>query len=83
MATNVNVYITGFQATGQNVNFPQYEVDITINWKTNNGEDRTHTETVLFPNILNHASISNAWRKEKLEALILAALREIQGVDNS
>ncbi len=82
MASNVNVTIGGFQTTGSNVNFPQYEVDITINWNNNTGEPQARSQTVLFPNILNDPSISNAWLKEHLMDLMLEALREIAGVDS-
>jgi len=82
MAKNVNVFIDGFAATGSTVNFPQYEVNVTINWDDNAGVAQTRTETVLFPNILNDPAISNAWLKEHLMELMLAALREKAGVDS-
>ena len=81
MATNVNVNLTGFQTTGSNVNVAQYEIQVDITWINNAGQSQSHSELVRFPNILNHANISNAWRKEKLTQLLLEALREIQGVD--
>lgn len=81
MAKSVNISIAGFQATGQNVSFPQYRVDVTVNWITLAGQARVHTETVLFPNILSNPALSNRWLKDHLQDLMLDALREIQGVD--
>lgn len=81
MASDVNVALSGFQATGNNVSVTQYEIQVDVSWVNNAGQLKTHSELVRFPNILNHPAISNAWRKEKLTQLLLEALREIQGVD--
>lgn len=81
MPKNVNISILDFNPTGATVNFPQYEIDITIDWTTLAGVDKAHTEIVNFPNILAHPSISNEWLKDRLTSLMLAALREILGID--
>lgn len=79
MPSNVNVYTSGFEATGTNVSVPQYRFTLTVNWTDNTGAPRTHTETVLFPNILNQ--IPAGKRDDLVQELMLAMLRIKAGAD--
>ena len=79
MARNVNVWLTNWHWTGVTVPTPQAEVDIRIEWINEAGEQREHTETVRFPDILRDAP--RAWLRRKLEWLILEALRKKLNMD--
>lgn len=81
MARNVNIQISSFTDLGTQVPVDQYSVDLVIDWTKNDGSPGSKTQTVIFPNILNDPAISNAWLKRNLTELLLAALREIEGVD--
>jgi len=82
MARNVNVTIENYQATGAQVLVDQYSVDLFIEWIKNDGTPGSVSQTILFPNILGNPAISNQWLKQHLTELMLAALREIAGVDS-
>lgn len=79
MARNVNVWITNWRQTGQQVSVPQYAVDIRAEWIGNDGQPRERTETVRFPNILGDVPAS--WIKEELTNLMFRALRVKAGID--
>ena len=79
MARNVNVWIDGWRWTGQQVQTPQAEVNLRIEWTDNAGQQRQRIETVRFPNIL--ADVPVAWLKQEMEDLMLRALRVKAGVD--
>lgn len=83
MSKNVNVTIENYTNLGTQVLVDQYSVDLDITWTKQDGTPGSATQTVIFPNILGHANISNAWLKEHLIELLLEALREIAGVDTS
>lgn len=65
----MDVYINNWQDTGNSVSVQQYSVDITLVYN-----DKEHIETVLFPNIL--AQIPASWLKEKLQEIMIDALRK-------
>jgi hypothetical protein len=79
VARNVNVTIENFRQTGSNVPFPQYAVDLDVSWTNAAGENRQHSETVLFPNIL--AQMPAAWLKQELQELVFKAVRQQQALD--
>lgn len=83
MATNVNMWLTGWRATGTNVSTPQYEQLVRIDWTDNAGQPHTQTATVRFPNIL--ATLVSAghgeWVADKINQLIIDAGRKYLGVD--
>lgn len=79
MARNVNVWLTNWHWTGVNVPTPQAEVDIRIEWINEAGEQKEHTETVRFPDILR--DVPKAWLKDMLIDLVLRALRKKLGMD--
>lgn len=58
---------------------PQAEVDIHIKWVNEAGEQREHTETVWFPNILRDVPVK--WLKRRLEELILRAISKKLNID--
>jgi hypothetical protein len=79
MATNVNVWFSGWRATGSNVQTPQYEMTIKADWTGNDGLPHTHTELVRFPNIL--ADVPAAWVAKEMQDLLYRALRIKAGLD--
>jgi hypothetical protein len=79
MARNVNVWLTNWHWTGIEVLTPQAAVDIHIEWVDDEGQQREHTETIKFPNVL--ADVPVPWLKERLEDLILIGLRKKLGID--
>ena len=82
MASNVNVTITGWHATGSSVPVPQYGVTIGVEWVDAAGVPHVRApEEYLFPNIL--ADVPVAWLKEELEDLILRVVRKKLGVMDS
>jgi predicted thioesterase len=84
MATNVNMWLSGWKATGQNVSTPQYEQTVRIDWTDKDGVARTKTATVRFPNIL--ATLVSAglgeWVAHKVNDMLLEAGRKYLGVDD-
>ena len=79
MARSVNVWLTNWHWTGVAVPTPQAEVDIHIEWINEAGEQREHTETVRFPNVLRDVPVP--WLKQWLEELLLRALRKKLNID--
>ena len=79
MARNISVWVTNWRATGQQVNVPQYAVDIRAEWTGDDGEHHDRSETVRFPNVLNDVPAS--WVKEELTDLLFRALRVKAGID--
>jgi len=79
MARNVNVWLTNWSWTGVTVPTPQAAVDIHVEWVNEAGEQREHTETVRFPNIL--ADVPVPWLKRQVEELLLRALRKRLDID--
>lgn len=76
---NVNIFTDGWHWTGVTVPTPQAEVTVRIEWLDEAGEQREHIETVRFPNIL--ADVPVPWLKDRLEDLILRAVRRKLGMD--
>ena len=79
MAREVNVWLSGWRATGTNVPVPQYELTIRADWATNAGVSKTDTRTVRFPNVL--AGIPAERLREYVEAILLREARILAGVD--
>ncbi len=79
MASDVNVWMENWHATGVKVPIDQYEVDITVHWTDDAGERQERARTVQFPNIL--ADVPALWLKRKMERLMLEALRKKLDMD--
>lgn len=79
MAREVNVFIGGWKATGNNVQVPQYETTVRFQWTRNDGETRDNERTVRFPNVLN--GIPAARLKDYIEDILLREARILAGVD--
>ena len=79
MAQNVNVFLTDWHWTGQNVPCPQAEVDLEIHWTDEQGNDHQWSGTATFPNDLQLVPVE--WLKDELESLLLRAARKRLGVD--
>lgn len=79
MTRNINVWFTGWHWTGVEVPVPQAEVEIHIEWINEAGEQREHTETVRWPNILRDVPVK--WLKRRLEVLMLRAVRRKLNID--
>jgi hypothetical protein len=73
----VNVYFNNWHATGLNIQVPQYEVDLTVQWIDNVGVSHTHTETVKFPNAL--AGLTTEEQKEVAIDIMLKEVRSRLG----
>ena len=80
MAREVNIYTTNWRATGQNVNVPQYAVDVTINATNNDGTKITRSETLKFPNFLQNVGAADL--KEWITELMIREARERLGIDS-
>ena len=80
MARNVNVWTSGWQATGQSINVPQYELTIRVQWIDNAGEAHEREEAILFPNCLA-GEFTLREQKEMAEEIMLRAIRKRFGVD--
>lgn len=78
-AQNVNVWFSGWRATGNTVNTPQYEVTVRYQWTDDAGVTHEDERTVRFPNVL--AQLPAAWVKEEMQTLLLKAARKINKVD--
>jgi hypothetical protein len=74
------VYPSNWRATGQTVQFPQYELTIRAIWEDANGNPHEQEETVLFPNCLA-GEFTLAEQKEIAEDIMVAAIRRRFGVD--
>jgi hypothetical protein len=79
MARSVNVWTTNWRATGTNVQVPQYEQTIRIEWVDDAGEARKAQRTVRFPNVL--ANIPARRPKEYVEAMLMREARILAGID--
>ena len=79
MAKEVNVWTSNWRATGNNVQVPQYAVDITLQWITDTGEKKERSETIRFPNVLQNVKAADL--KEWLTELMLREARQRLGID--
>ena len=79
MARSVNVWTSGWRATGATVSVPQYEQTIRIEWVTDAGESRQAQRTVRFPNVL--ANIPARRLKAYVEDMLMAEARILAGID--
>lgn len=76
---NVNIFHGSWTPTGQTVPVPQYTIWVRFEWTGNDGQPRTHEETVTFPNDLQKVPVS--WLNEEFKDLLLRAARHYIGVD--
>ena len=76
----VNQWVTNWRWTGSNVQTPQAEVDVTIEWIDDADIPQTWSGTVTFPNDLQLVPV--AWVKDALEELMMRALRKRLGIDD-
>lgn len=79
MASNVNIMLSGWRATGSNVSTPQYEQTVQVQWTDDAGVKHTQSQLVRFPNVL--AQVPAAWAIEEINDLIVRAARKVIGVD--
>jgi hypothetical protein len=79
MARSVNVWTSNWGATGNTVPVPQYKVDVTLQWTTNDGEVKERSETIRFPNFLQNVGAKDL--KRWLTELMLREARQRLGVD--
>ncbi len=79
MARSVNLTITSIEKTGQQIAVDQYEVTIGAEWTDADGQIRTRTETVRFPNLLGQ--MTGVWLKENLTDLLIRGARVHYGID--
>ena len=78
-ATGVNIYTGNWKATGKNISVPQYRVDVTINWTSADGTNKTKMETLLFPNALSRVGAADL--KDWVTDLLISEARERLGVE--
>ena len=76
---NVNIFTSGWVATGQTVPVPQYTQHVRILWTGNDGEPREHEETFTFPNDLQKVPV--VWLNEQFQELLMKAIRHYLGID--
>jgi hypothetical protein len=76
---NVNVQIGNWQATGQNVPFPQYTADVALNWIGEDGQRHEHGGTYTFPNVLQN--VPQRRLREYMEQIIMREARLALAVD--
>jgi len=75
----VNVYTSGWRATGVNVQVPQYELVVRFEWVDNAGVSHTGKRTVKFPNVL--AQMPAEYVAERMKDVLLDYARLNCGVD--
>ena len=74
---NINLYTTQWAKTGNNVNVPQYSLNVRVIWTGNDGVTHEGERTALFPNVLANLPID--YLKEKMtEMLVNYALQELE-----
>ena len=75
----VNIYTSGWRATGNEVFVPQYEMTVRADWRTSDGEPHTATRTIQFPNLLQDIGAEKL--KDTIWDLILMyALEKIESI---
>lgn len=79
MAREVNVWQSGWRATGTNVSVPQYEHKIRIQWTDDAGVSHEAERTVRFPNVLS--GIPARRLRECIEAILYREARILAGID--
>lgn len=79
MGTNINIYYSNWQKTGQKVLVDKWAADFTIQWTDDEGEKREWSGTITFPNDL--ALVPTKWVKEELQDLVIRAARKRLGID--
>lgn len=79
MAYSINAWTRDWQATGQSVPFPQYELTIRVAWTDDQGVQHNREEQVLFPNCLA-GEFAPAEQKDIAEGIMLRAARKRLGV---
>lgn len=76
---NVNVYIGKWTDDEVTVPVPCYSVDIKIYWTDEDGQQRHHSGTYQFPNVL--AMVPRERLRAYMEELILCEARIQLGID--
>jgi|WetSurMetagenome_2_1015567.scaffolds.fasta_scaffold91933_2 hypothetical protein len=79
MAYGVNINLSNWRATGANVQVPQYEITIDIEWHDDSGTLHNQSRTVQFPNFLTQ--LPTSWVGEKIKELLIQGVREFYEVD--
>jgi len=79
VAREVNIYTSGWKATGAKVAVPQYEQRIRVAWVDDNGGKHTAEETLLFPDVMTALDAVDV--REVVEGIMLRELRARQKVD--
>jgi len=78
-AREVNVYTSGWKATGTNVSVAQYEMIVRFPWVDRDGVSHEGTRTVKFPNVL--AQMPAEYVAERMKDMLLDYGRSVLGVD--
>jgi hypothetical protein len=79
VARSVNVYTSGWRATGATVAVPVYEQRVRVEWIDDTGKPHTTDETVRFPNVLTALPAADV--REIVEATMMLEIRSRQKVD--
>lgn len=79
MAREVNLFTSGWKATGTNVSVPQYELVVRFEWTAHDGTKHTGTRTIRFPNVLSQLPAD--YVKEKMTQMLIDYARNDLGVD--
>lgn len=74
----VNVYTSGWKATGTTVSVPQYELVVRFQWVDVTGVSHKGTRTVRFPNVLTQLPAS--YVAERMKDMLLDYARQELGV---
>lgn len=79
MARNVNVFTSTWQATGSNVQVPQYTLTVRFQWIDNSGASHEGTRTVLFPNVLSQ--LPAKYVADAMQQMLMDYARQVLAVD--
>lgn len=79
MARQVNLFTSGWKATGANVQVPQHSLTLRFQWIDNAGVSHEGTRTVLFPNVL--ALLPADYVADKIKEMLIDYARSDLGVN--
>jgi hypothetical protein len=78
--SNVNITIENWTDDGVTVPVPRWSVNITIQWKGDDGQTYVDSDTYRFPNVLQNVPLSRLRRY--MEEIILREARLILSIDD-
>lgn len=79
MAQSVNLFTSGWKATGASVAVPQFELTVRFEYTTEAGVVKSGARTVRFPNVL--AQLPADVVAEKMTEMLIEWARRDVGVD--